>query len=149
MSYPVRKNYTETLEAEESSPGLHTFKPVASLPWSFPDTVAMGALRLLCVCHYGVATDSLTNEVDPDDKFPICYLHTRYLRHSSYSYKMEQPVAGNNSIMHSCISFTSFDISIPLCLISAPCNHCPEYLTLIKTFLLGSVCLGNKVNDPR
>lgn len=113
MSYPVRKNYTETLEAGESSPGLHTFKPIASLLWSFPDTTAMGALRLLCVCHYGVTTDSLTNEADPDNKFPILTLRAGNLRHTLYSYKMEQPVAGNNSIMHSCISFTSFDISIP------------------------------------
>lgn len=130
LSYPVRKT-TIKLWSLRRLPSFEqlrcNFKPVASLLWSFSDTVAMGALRLSCMCDYEITTETLTNRGWPQwTMFPLSY--PGKANGGIFHTVLQDRVTHSTSQLHysSLYYLTPSDLSILCSLYLLPANHTPK-----------------------
>lgn len=108
---------------------LCNFRAAARVLWSFSDPAAPGALRLLCVCSYGVTVDSLTNGWHMlVDKLSPFLTPGKATRHVFQTVPRDGAAHGRSQLL--CVSQRyqryPFHISSPCSLFLLPVNHLPE-----------------------
>lgn len=119
---------------------LCTLKLDAFLLWSFCDTEAMGAPSPLCMCHYGVTTDTLTEEAGFNRQNFLFLTLGQVTWNISTVLQDGVTHRRNHSVMHIC--FTPFHISIPHALFLLPVML--SQTTYIYRSLPFGICLHGK-----